>query len=368
MAFNPKTWIIGDRWNLTSANDLETRIAAGLPIAPVIGSAKKGFVLVPAFQEAMNLTIPSAGTWEVRAQALAIANNDSTQHNGYCILNAFRPSYARSVLQTPNARGTGTTSLAVTTQAVGSAFFLWVKVPSSTITINPVGVSSTSNRIIFAPNAQVVRTDATNGQRLELWRGVVVSAGADTINITPSASVAALTTALVGMEISNPLTFPAAWVDVDAGGGIGNASSATVTYPSLTPTDPLIAATQPEGYIGFAVTPNTPASGSSSGFTYVNGVDWQLAYNMNLTAASAVQPTATQSVAGISNALGAILLSGGHVDYWNAYGQQQNDKGGTIGGYVTANANDVMRVYVNCGSPGQQMYYEGGGILVARRV
>lgn len=32
MAFSLRTWIAGDRWNLTAANDLETRIQAALPV------------------------------------------------------------------------------------------------------------------------------------------------------------------------------------------------------------------------------------------------------------------------------------------------------------------------------------------------
>jgi hypothetical protein len=193
-----------------------------------------------------------------------------------------------------NKASAGTTTLAVSPQHVGDLLVMAVKVDSTTITASSVaggGVGSWGR--VQGPYTGYAAHD------LEIWAGVVTATGSSTVTVTFSGSVASIQTGLSAQEFSASGSSPT-W-SLDTGGGISNASSATVTFPRLTP------AGTGEAYFGFAPVANSGAAGTTSGFTYAVTADGDVAaYDANVSAA--VQPTATQSPAGVSGGI-AILFA-----------------------------------------------------------
>ena len=89
---------------------------------------------------------------------------------------------------------------------------------------------------------------------------------------------------------------------IDNGPAISNASSTTVTFPRLTPSG------TGELYVGYDAVANTAAAGSTAGFTYSVTSDADVtAYDTNVT--GVVQPTATQSPAGVSGGVGVLITA-----------------------------------------------------------
>ena len=73
-------------------------------------------------------------------------------------------------------------------------------------------------------------------------------------------------------------------------------------FPSLTPTG------SGELYVGYSVVDNTASKGTTSGFTYDVTAD-DNAFVYDTTVSSTVAPTATQSPAGASSAVGLLLTA-----------------------------------------------------------
>ena len=187
----------------------------------------------------------------------------------------------------------GTTTLAVSPQHAGDLLTLVVKVESSTITVASVtggGVSSWAR-------AEGPYTGYA-GHDLEIWTGPVNTAGASSITVGFSGSVSTVYTALASQEFSASGS-SLVW-SVDNGAGISNASSTTATFPKLTPSG------TGELYFGYAAVANTASAGSTTGFTYATTSDGDVsAYDTSVSAA--VQPTSSQSPAGVSGAVGVLI-------------------------------------------------------------
>ena len=194
-----------------------------------------------------------------------------------------------------NGDGTGVTTLSVSPQHTGDLLVLAVKIGSSTVTASSVagGGVGTWTR------AEGPYT-GYSGNDLELWSGRVTSIGASTVTVGFSASVTSIYTGLAAQEFSSGSS-GTVW-GVDNGTGISNASSTTVTFPKLTP------ASTDELYFGYGAVANTGAAGSTSGFGYATTSDGDVAaFDTSVT--GAVQPTASQSPAGVSGAV-AVLITG----------------------------------------------------------
>ncbi|MGD0381748.1 MAG: IPT/TIG domain-containing protein, partial [Acidimicrobiales bacterium] len=192
-----------------------------------------------------------------------------------------------------NGSGDGTTTLAVSPQHVGDLLVLVVKAESTTITVSSVSGGGVGTW------AQAEDYAGYSGHDLEIWTGTVTTTGASTIAVTFSASVTAVYTGLAAQEFSASSGSSTVWA-VGSGSGISNTSSTTVTLPKLTPTG------TGELYFGYAAIANNGAAGTTTGFTYATTSDADVAtYDTNVSAA--IQPTAKQSPAGVSGAVGVLI-------------------------------------------------------------
>jgi len=134
--------------------------------------------------------------------------------------------------------------------------------------------------------------------KLELWMGVVNTTGASTITITNTSS---------GTNRLNCKEFLAGgpgttWSQDGAGGTKQNATSATVTYPTLTPSG------ENRLYAGFGVNGTGLTTGATPSGTIVEldpGTNPYL-YNPDV-ANSAQSPTSNQSASAVSYTIGALI-------------------------------------------------------------
>ena len=135
--------------------------------------------------------------------------------------------------------------------------------------------------LFLAAGAAATRTSTNN---LKLWTGTVSTPGASTVTVAFPVSVTSIDTGLSAQEFSASSGSSTAW-GTDTGGGISNTSSATVTFPKLTPKG------TGELYFGYDATANPASAGTTSGFHYaITSSDDIVAYDTNVS--SAVQPTA----------------------------------------------------------------------------
>jgi RHS repeat-associated protein len=197
-----------------------------------------------------------------------------------------------------NTAGTGVTTLSVSPQHSGDLMALLIKDSSSSITTSSVsgGGVSTWTRA-EGPYTGYASHD------LELWTGTVTTTGSSTVTVTFSGSVSSIHTGISAQEFSASSGSSTTW-GIDTGAGKSNASSTTVTYPTLTP------AGSGELYFGYAVVANTGSGGSTSGFTYATSTDGDVAaYDTSVS--SSVTPTASQSPAGVSGAVAIFVTASG---------------------------------------------------------
>ena len=189
--------------------------------------------------------------------------------------------------------GSGLTTLADAPQNLGDVMVLFARVTSTSLKLSSVtggGVSTWSKGAQFAASA---------GQDIEIWYGPVTATGSSTITFTWSGSVSAKTPEYGIQEFDAGLGPSTLWA-LDKSGTLNNASSSTVSFPSLTPTG------AGELYFGFAFATNDTSSGSNAGFSYVVTPMANIAaYNPDVSAA--VAPTATESPAGTSASAGVLL-------------------------------------------------------------
>jgi len=141
---------------------------------------------------------------------------------------------------------------------------------------------------------------------LELWMGTVTTPRTSTVAVSFSGNVTSIDTGLSAQEFSASSGSSTVW-RADTGGGISNPSSATVTFPKLTPKG------SGELYFGYDTTANTASAGATSGFHYaITANDDVVAYDANVS--SAAQPTARQSgdlgtSGGVSGGLAVLVIA-----------------------------------------------------------
>jgi hypothetical protein len=193
----------------------------------------------------------------------------------------------------------GATTLAVSPAHVGDVLVLGVRIFSTTVTVSSVagGGASTWTRLSQ-------HTDTGDVVDEELWMGPVTTAGSATITVTFSGAVPSTTTELVAQEFSSGLGATTSWA-AGPSGGQTNASSATVGFPSLTP------AGSGALYVGFAFVAQIGAPGSTAGVTYDILPTTADVFLYDTTVSSALAPSATQSPAGTSSSVGALLSATG---------------------------------------------------------
>src|SRR6185312_9767393 len=152
------------------------------------------------------------------------------------------------------------------------------------------GVTSWTKLVSFHDNS---------GRDIELWLGTVTTTGTSSIRVGYSASVGSSDVELVAQEFTAGLGSATLWAK-DAAAGQNNASSTSIAYPSLTASGP------GELYVGYARSPNSESAGSTPGFTYHQSYEANtVVFDPNVSGTAA--PTATQSPAGTSAAVGALI-------------------------------------------------------------
>ena len=216
-----------------------------------------------------------------------------------------------------NGSGNGVTTLAVSPQHVGDLLALVVKVDSATVkasTVSGGGVGTWGRAEDYT---------GYSGHDLEIWTGTVTTSGASTVTVGYSASVSAVYTGLSARRFAGPGS-GTVW-GIDTGAGISNASSTTAILPSLTPAGPA------ELYFGYAAIANTGSAGTTSGFTYATTSDGDVAaYDTSVSAT--VQPTATQSPAGLSGAAAVLITASGAAPSIPTVSAVSPSSGPTAGG------------------------------------
>ncbi len=224
-----------------------------------------------------------------------------------------------------------------------------------TLSVSPVNIGDLITFFVHASKGNTVTsisgggvttwTQIVGANSEVMYKGIVTATGSSTITIglsTPSGP----TDELAAQEWTTGST-NGSWV-IDASGTINNASSTTVTYPSLTPQS------TKDLYIGYAIGTSTMSAGSTSGYSYLAGggsSDYG-AYNTTVSATS--QPTATQSSAGTSIAAAALIAaySSSSVISNSTVTQEANFNiqaatGGTVAGVLQAASSgtaDVMQI------------------------
>ena len=189
-----------------------------------------------------------------------------------------------------SAHGVALTTLAVSPKTVGDVMV--VGIMGQTLSVSSIsggGVTTWKKAAQF---------QGAEGNDVELWYGTVTSTGASTITFSWSGTLSN------GIEYSAQeytagLGSATVWA-ADKTGTVNGASSTSVPFPSLTATG------SGELYVGFSVVANTASTGSTTGFTYdVTSDGNALTYDTNVS--GTVAPTATQSPAGTSSAVGLLL-------------------------------------------------------------
>jgi hypothetical protein len=254
---------------------------------------------VPASASAVSATVPGLGNGTLYSCTVSATNIDgpgglSTPVTGTPIAPGTPTITAVGTLDDANA--TGQTTLPVTAATVGDPFVLGVTVLSPTVTVSSVaggGVGTWTNL-----------STGTDGSRdTELWLGTITTPGPQTIAVTYSGPVTSVGVELIAQEYSSGLGPSSLWSKDAASSSDNSTSSATVDYPSLTPTG------SNELYVGWARTDNTGVAGSTPGFSYdlTTSGSGIFCFDGDVSATSA--PTAAQSAAGTSLAAGALVTA-----------------------------------------------------------
>jgi hypothetical protein len=235
------------------------------------------------------------------AEAAATVDVTVTTPGGTSVVNAPAdhftftvPSAVISAVGTFTSKtGTAITTLAVTPQTMGDVLVVFAEAGTTGVSVSSVsggGVSSWTKGVGFT---------GTGGVDTEIWFGKVTATGASTITFAWSGTIAGHSTEYGAQEFASSLGASTVWA-LDKPGTNNGPSSTTVPYPSLTPSG------SGELYFGYAEVANGAGTGSTTGFTYaVTSNGNSVTYDPVVS--GTVAPSATQSPAGVSTAVGVLL-------------------------------------------------------------
>lgn len=172
----------------------------------------------------------------------------------------------------------GNSTLSVNPQHVGDALVLGITVKTNDPVSSVSGGGSTWKFLASQTSSSLGNT--------ELWVGTVATTGSSTITVSYSAGIGSTSVDLAAQEFTDGTGALTSWSE-DTSGILNNASTSTVTLPTLTPS------TSGELYVGLALTNHAVTAGSTSGFTY--DVLSSGLYTFNPNVSGAVAPTATMT-------------------------------------------------------------------------
>ena len=187
----------------------------------------------------------------------------------------------------------GLSTLADNPQTVGDVLEVFAQSGSASLTVTSIsggGVSTWTKEKQFS---------GSFGGDTEIWYGQVTSTGSSTITFSWSGSITGHTEEYGVQEFTAGLGANTVWT-VDKTGSGNGASSTSVPFPSLTPSG------SSELYFAYAGVANIATGGTTSGFTFTVTAQGNLAtYDTNVS--STASPTGTQTPAGVSSAVAALL-------------------------------------------------------------
>ena len=240
-----------------------------------------------ALSSGYNLSLPSAAPTTNMCLSTSAASSSQLV---FASCSSQVTSKAISFVKEWDTNGSNITTLNVAPANVGDLMLLWSS-PNNADSITSISGGGVNSW------AKVTSISGTN--QLELWRGIVATTGASTINITYSTGTGT-PTEIAATEFSMGST-SGTWV-VDNSGTSANGSSTTINYPSLTPQD------YSDLYVGYAVGTSTMSAGTTPGYTYLaTGLGRYFAYDTSVVGTQ--QPTATQSTAGASTSIAALIAA-----------------------------------------------------------
>lgn len=202
------------------------------------------------------------------------------------------------------AVGTALTTLTLAVAAaIGDVRILTTKLNSSTINVSSVAGGNVATWTkVQGP------TNDTNGTiaRHEMWIGTVANgntSGHETITVTWSSSVTGIADDFDCKTLTNSNTATTWAMDGTQSGLNNNASSTTVTFPTLT------AAGNGEAYVGYARCPSSASYSSPVSCTVETDIDGNpFVVNLNVSAGS-ITPTALANVATFSYSTAVLLVA-----------------------------------------------------------
>lgn len=240
---------------------------------------------------------PSASGPPVPAVLSSVVFDATNNRVGVTVQPGVQPTVS-AVGSAATSGGTGTTTLAVAPTAVGDCLVLATNLTSVSLSVASVAGGGVTTW------ARVANPFVGSGSTVDMWMGIVTTAGSSTITITGSASLAAVTVRLIAQQFTSILGSGTQWALAITGTGVTNTSSTTVTFPTVTPTG------TNQVYVGYAETANAAlTSGATAGYTVqLDSGNNAFIYGPNV--ATVQSPTAVQTSAGVSSAIGVMLTAG----------------------------------------------------------
>jgi len=202
-----------------------------------------------------------------------------------------------------SATGTSLVTLSVNPTAIGGAMvFTMSFISSGTVTGVSGGGCPASGSGTAGAWAQIAGPfQAFSGSAaVTMWMGTVTATGSSTI----TASGTSLTNPqrLCCQQFTSGGGNGATWASDGSPGTKTNASSATVTFPTLTPSGPL------RMYIGYGLVASGGTTPITSGYTMdLDAGSNPYMFNPNVSTVQA--PTCTQTSAGLSGMIGALITA-----------------------------------------------------------
>lgn len=156
--------------------------------------------------------------------------------------------------------GAGTLTLSVTPSAIGALLVLATSMGSNTTStaVSGGGCNASGSGLFGAWTRVAGPVSSAGSWSMELWMATVITGGGSTITVTNTS---------VGTNRLNCKEFNTAggagtlWSQDGAGGSKSNATSTTVTYPTMTPSGPN------RLYVAFALNGTGSATGQTAGYS-----------------------------------------------------------------------------------------------------
>jgi hypothetical protein len=212
-----------------------------------------------------------------------------------------------STLQTDGtAFATANTTATLVPSTIGNCMFVVTRCKSQT-----VGIASMSGGGCAVWDHVGTFSFASGGgsaETIDFWVGVVTTTGSQTLTLTGTASLAAISLTTVWQQFTvSGVAANTSWV-AELAASLSNVASTNITYPTLTPNGPN------RLYLGFAEPNGAPnTTGATAGYTAQKDANastadqGQLITNPTLTSGVAAAPVGTQGTSATSIACAVLL-------------------------------------------------------------